>query len=140
MRVVAISLLLVGLLAACDGPDPDSARLYSNQINEKIAQQCGPGYEAFVRRVPAPTSETRAIDAPLKSIDLFPPIFFAPLDQLAFESFTRGYPDDVRDRLLDLKGTLIRAGAALKSDFARPKWQGYCDRMQEMSRTLRNLG
>ena len=131
--------MLAGFLVSCDGPDPDSARLYAGQVDEKIAVQCQRGYEAFVRRYPPPTSETRGIDGPLKSIDLFPQIFFAPLDQQAFDAFARGYPDDVSDRILGLKDALVRAGAVLKNDFARPNWQAYCDGMQQMARTLRNL-
>ena len=140
MRKAFLPLFVAAFLVACDGPDPDSARLYASQVDEKMAAHCQRGYEAFARRFPPPTSETRGIDAPLKSIDLFPQIFFAPLDQQAFDTLARGYPDDVRDRIQELKGALIRSGAVLKNDFARPNWQAYCDGMQQMARMLRNLG
>ena len=141
MRTFVFAVVAAGFVAACDaGPDPEAARGYADQIDAKVAQQCGPGHQAFVRRFPAQSSETRGIDAPLKSIHLFPPMFFAPFDQQEFETFAGGYGDEVRDRLLDLRSNLVRTGTALKNSYAQPNWQAYCDGMKQMARTLRNMG
>jgi len=141
MRLLVLAGLATLFLAACDGgPDPEAARGYATQIDEKAAKQCAAGYQTFLRRFPAQTSDTRGIDAPLKSIDLFPPMFFAPFDQQEFETFAGGYADDVRDRLLNQRSTLVRTGTTLKNDYAEANWRAYCDGMRQMARTLRNLG
>ncbi len=141
MRLLTLAVLIALFVAACDGgPDPEAAGDYARQIDEKAAKQCAAGYQTFVRRFPQQTSDTRGIDAPLKSIDLFPPIFFAPFDQQEFEGFAGKYADDIRDRLLNQRSAMVRTGMALKNDYAQPNWQVYCDGMKQMARTLRNLG
>jgi hypothetical protein len=141
MRALVFAIVAASFVAACDaGPDPEAARGYATQIDAKAARQCGRGYQAFVGRFAAQNSETRGIDAPLKSLDLFPPMFFAPFDQQEFESFAGGYGDEVRDRLLGLRSNLVRTGTALKNDYVQPNWQAYCDGMKQMARTLRNMG
>lgn len=138
---LAILALAAVLVVACDsGPDPEQARAYAAQIDDKVARQCGPGYEAFLRRNPPRGAETTLITAPLKSIEIFPPIFFAIFDEREFESFADGYPDDVRDRLIDLKFEVKLAGAALKLDYAQSNWETYCGRMREISQVLKRLG
>jgi hypothetical protein len=141
MRSLILVVAASFFLAACDGgPDPEAARGYATQVTDKAAKQCAAGHQTFLRRYPPQTSSTRGIDAPLKSIDLFPPIFFAPFDQQEFDRFAGGYEDDVRDRLLNMRGALVRTGTALKNDYAEVNWQAYCDGMRQMARVLRNLG
>ncbi len=142
MKFAAPALLLALMaLAACDsGPDPETARLYASQVDDKIDRQCVGGHEAFLRRAPTRPSDARMISAPLKSIHLFPPIFFAPFDEQEFERFLHGYPDEVEERVVDLANRLKRSGSNLKLDYSQPTWQAYCDLMREMARTLRSLG
>ncbi len=141
MRRTFLGVLAVAMvLAACDsGPDPEAARTYAGQIEEKVARQCQ-GYETFLRRAPPRSAETRMITAPLKLIELFPPIFFAPFDEQEFERFLAGYPDDVEAQVADLTRRLKRSGSDLQRDYGQPTWQNYCNLMREMSRTLRSLG
>lgn len=111
LRPMVCLLGVLVVLAACDsGPDPEAAREYARQVDDKVARQCSPGHDAFLRRAPPPNAQTRMITAPLKSIDLFPPIFFAPFDQQEFERFLAGYPDDVETRVLELTNRLKRSG------------------------------
>jgi len=142
MRSTFLGLIVsLALLAACDsGPDPETARLYAGQVDDKIDRQCGGGYETFIRNAPARGADARMITAPLKSIHLFPPIFFAPFDEQEFERFLGGYPDAVEEEVIALTNRLKRSGSNLKLDYSQPTWQAYCDLMREMARTLRSLG
>jgi len=129
--------LIASLLVACGGPDPEQAARYAALVEDKHIIQCRQGYDRFRAGITVDPAKTTYVDAPLKSIDIFPSFLFVNLEEDGFAEFVKGYDTDLRDRMEGLHRQAKVDGAALKKDLAQPSWQNYCRTMQLLAATLR---
>lgn len=140
MRLAPILPLVLAalLLAACGGPNPEQAARYAALVEDKHIIQCRPGYDRFRAGIKTDPAKTTYVDAPLKSIDIFPPFLFVNLDEDGFSEFIKGYDAELRDRMEGLRRQAKIDGAALKKDLGQPAWQNYCRTMQSLAAALRS--
>lgn len=139
MRFIPLmALALVGpLLVACGGPDPEQAARYAALVEDKHIIQCRQGYDRFRAAIKVDPAKTTYVDAPLKSIDIFPSFLFVNLEEDGYSEFIKGYDTELRDRMEGLRVQAKVDGAALKKDFSQPSWQNYCRTMQLLAASLR---
>lgn len=137
LLVAALALGAVPLLAACGGPDPAAANRYAALVEDKHIIQCRPGYDRFRAAIKADSRGTTYVDAPLKSIDIFPSFLFVNLDEDGYNAFVKGYGGELRERLVALHRQAKLDGAQLKKDLAQGSWQAYCRTMQALAASLR---
>lgn len=131
-------MLAALLLTACGGPNPEQAARYAALVEDKHIIQCRQGYDRFRGSFKVDPAKTTYVDAPLKSIDIFPPFLFVNLDEDGFSEFVKGYDTELRGRMDGLRRQAKSDGAALKKDLSQPAWQNYCRTMQLLGTTLRS--
>lgn len=129
--------LFLPLLAACGGPDPAQAARYAALVEDKHIIQCRQGYDRFRGAIKVDPAKTTYVDAPLKSIDIFPSFLFVNLDEDGYNEFARGYEGELRERLSGLHRQAKLDGAQLKKDLSQQSWQNYCRTMQALAQALR---